>query len=244
MPRADGWSSRAGSRVPVRPSTAGAQQQQQQQQPQLQGPLSPLSPQLPDQAVSVLFCCLGNICRSTMAEGVFQSLTRTPQYKDRVGRIDSCGTAAYHTGEPPDSRTMETLRANGIVDYYHSARKVNNKDFDTFDYIFAMDRSNLKDLQQMKASLKRLKGQDSRAKVMLFGEFSGTGRVEVVSDPYYGGDDGFALTYQQAVRFSENFLKETFPDAAAEASPADGRPEAAGTGDNVVNVGGSSSGDS
>ena len=119
---------------------------------------------------------------------------------------------------------------------------MNNKDFDTFDYIFAMDRSNLKDLLQMKASLKRLKGQDSRAKVMLFGEFSGTGRIEVVTDPYYGGDDGFTVTYQQAVRFSENFLKETFPDAAAAAAASSaaasaGRPGAEGTGENVANGG-------
>lgn len=124
---------------------------------------------------------------------------------------------------------------------------MNNKDFDTFDYIFAMDRSNLKDLLQMQASLKRLKGQDSRAKVMLFGEFSGTGRIEVVTDPYYGGDDGFTLTYQQAVRFSENFLKETFPDAVAAASSAAasaGRPEAVGTDDNAANGGGGGGGSS
>ncbi|KAG5973431.1 hypothetical protein E4U55_000564, partial [Claviceps digitariae] len=72
--------------------------------------------------VSVLFVCLGNICRSTMAEGIFQNLAQQPQYKDKIGKIDSCGTAAYHAGEEPDSRTLSTLQDNGITTYKHAAR--------------------------------------------------------------------------------------------------------------------------
>jgi low molecular weight phosphotyrosine protein phosphatase len=74
--------------------------------------------------VSVLFVCLGNICRSTMAEGVFRSLTSKPPYKSLIKHVDSCGTGAYHTGDDPDSRTMSTLIDHGICDYKHGARKV------------------------------------------------------------------------------------------------------------------------
>lgn len=76
------------------------------------------------QPISVLFVCLGNICRSTMAEGIFQSLANKPPYQGRVKKIDSCGTGAYHVGEGPDDRTMATLEEHGITDYVHRARKV------------------------------------------------------------------------------------------------------------------------
>lgn len=74
--------------------------------------------------VSVLFVCLGNICRSTMSEGVFQSLAQTEPYTDLVERIDSCGTGAYHVGDSPDRRTMATLKAKGVKGYKHAARQV------------------------------------------------------------------------------------------------------------------------
>ncbi|KFH46211.1 Low molecular weight phosphotyrosine protein phosphatase-like protein [Hapsidospora chrysogenum ATCC 11550] len=149
--------------------------------------------------VSVLFVCLGNICRSTMAEGIFRHLAQQPQYKGRIGNIDSCGT-----GDPPDSRTMETLEANGITDYDHEARRFRTTDFEKFDYIFAMDRSNLSDLQRQQRG-----NPDTKAKVMLFGEWSGReGKAEVVNDPYYGGKDGFDKAFEQCSRFSRNFLKE------------------------------------
>src|SRR6266498_2452854 len=74
--------------------------------------------------VSVLFVCLGNICRSTMAEGIFRAMVSKPPYQSLVSEVDSCGTGAYHTGSSPDSRTMSTLEDNGITDYDHAARKV------------------------------------------------------------------------------------------------------------------------
>ncbi|KAK3296713.1 protein-tyrosine phosphatase [Chaetomium fimeti] len=157
--------------------------------------------------LSVLFVCLGNICRSTMAEGVFQSLARKEPYSDLVGKIDSCGTGGYHIGDGPDDRTMSTLESHGIIDYVHCARKVNASDFDNFDYIFAMDRGNLEDLQRIQR-----RKPDSKAKLMLFGEYSGTGKTEIISDPYYGGRQGFQKAYEQATRFSINFLTEVFPD--------------------------------
>ncbi len=76
-------------------------------------------------------------------------------------------------------------------------------DFEKFDYIFAMDHQNLSDLQRLKRSR-----PNGKARVMLFGEYSGTGKAEVISDPYYGALDGFSIAYEQAQRFSKNFLKD------------------------------------
>ncbi|KAK8102041.1 phosphotyrosine protein phosphatase [Apiospora sp. TS-2023a] len=165
--------------------------------------------------VSVLFVCLGNICRSTMAEGVFRSLIKDPQYKDLIDTVDSCGTGAYHAGDDPDDRTMSTLAEHGITDYTHAARKVKASDFDRFDYIFAMDRSNLSNLQR---DYVKKNSSTQKAKVMLFGEYSGQGaKAEIVNDPYYGGRQGFQTAYEQCLRFSKNFLQERLEEAENEA---------------------------
>ncbi|KAF9880634.1 phosphotyrosine protein phosphatase [Colletotrichum karsti] len=166
---------------------------------------------MPEQPVSVLFVCLGNICRSTMAEGIFRDIAQKPPYKGLIAKVDSCGTAAYHVGDPPDERTMMTLEDNGIMDYRHAGRKISAADFNKFDYIFAMDRSNLQDIQRLQQREQRA-NSDPKAKVMLFGEFSGGQKPEVVSDPYYGGGEGFSRAYEQCTRFSANFLKQVFPD--------------------------------
>jgi low molecular weight phosphotyrosine protein phosphatase len=158
-----------------------------------------------------------------MAEGIFRSVVSKPPYQGLISLVDSCGTGAYHTGSSPDSRTMATLEENGITDYDHAARKVTGKnsgygqelmmstqihasDFQTFDFVFAMDRDNLRDLQRIH---QRAGG---KATVKLFGEYSGKKRAEEVDDPYYGGRDGFEEAYQQLSRFTRNFLKETFPN--------------------------------
>ncbi|KAI9755283.1 MAG: hypothetical protein M4579_004348 [Chaenotheca gracillima] len=157
--------------------------------------------------VSVLFVCLGNICRSTMAEGVFRHLA---QSNPAIGEIDSSGTGAYHTDEPPDSRTMSVLEDNGITDYVHGARKVTTEDFTRFDYILAMDRYNLRDLERMRrraAGKGQQEQETSLGKTMLFGDFGGSTGEEVV-DPYYGARDGFEIAYEQMVRFSKGLLAE------------------------------------
>lgn len=143
-----------------------------------------------------------------MAEGVFRSLTSAD---DRIGTVDSAGTGAYHTLEPPDPRTTATLRSKGIKDYDHGARQVEEEDFSQFDYIFAMDRSNLRDLERMKRRAE--KSGDIKAQVMLYGEFSGTSKKEEVADPYYGRDNGFETVYEQVNRFASNFLKEVVDTA-------------------------------
>ncbi|RMZ88725.1 hypothetical protein DV736_g4043, partial [Chaetothyriales sp. CBS 134916] len=154
------------------------------------------SPSTVGKTISVLFVCLGNICRSPMAEATFRSLTQAPPHP-QIGTVDSAGTAAYHTLEPPDYRTMATLRKHGINDYDHGARQITESDFDTFDYIFAMDRSNLRDLERMQQRAHTRRGTKTRAQVMLYGAFGGKNRAEVVVDPYYGGDDGFEEVYEQ-----------------------------------------------
>lgn len=163
-----------------------------------------------------------------MAEGVFQSLTRPEKQSPHplIANIDSCGTGAYHTGDTPDSRTMATLRSKGIKSYTHYARKFRTQDFKDFDYILAMDDDNLEDLQYLyNKEVKKNGGKEGIGRVMLFGEFGGkrrtggarkkekglngrVGRGEEIDDPYYGGDEGFSMAYEQAVRFSKAFLEE------------------------------------
>ena len=159
------------------------------------------------QPVSVLFVCLSNICRSTMAEAVFRSLTKA---HPGISRIDSTGTAAYyHEGEPPDSRTLDTLGDNGIDDYDHEARKTTIQDLVEFDYILAMDKQNLSDLARLKNQMVRKDpASESRVgKIMLFGDFGGK-KGEQVVDPYYGARDGFSIAYEQMVRFSNGYIEQ------------------------------------
>jgi low molecular weight phosphotyrosine protein phosphatase len=153
--------------------------------------------------------------RSTMAEGVFQSLTRAPLAQNHafVAKIDSCGTGAYHVGDSPDRRTMATLKQNGITSYRHAARKfAPSTDFADFDFIFAMDDQNLEDLMDLRTRYVKKHGEEGVGKVMLFGEFGGKKRKggaggEEVQDPYYGANDGFVVAHEQCLRFSKAFLE-------------------------------------
>ncbi|RMZ85378.1 hypothetical protein DV737_g766, partial [Chaetothyriales sp. CBS 132003] len=113
------------------------------------------------------------------------------------------------------SRTMDTLSKHGINDYSHRARKISESDFDTFDYIFAMDRSNLRDLQRMQQRAHTRRGTETKAQVMLYGAFGGKNGAEVVGDPYYGGDDGFEEVYEQVCRFGRAFLSEVVGEVEA-----------------------------
>jgi protein-tyrosine phosphatase len=138
---------------------------------------------------SVCFVCLGNICRSPTAEGVFRHLVEEAGLSDAIA-IDSAGTAAYHAGESPDRRSSRTARDRGITLDGH-ARQFRREDFARFDHVIAMDRSNFRDLLSLAPD------EDARAKVELLRQYDprrgGTldDRDADVPDPYYGGDRGF-----------------------------------------------------
>lgn len=140
-------------------------------------------PSQSDAQIHVLFVCLGNICRSPLGEALFR------HHADAGGhagcfRVDSAGTAAYHIGEPPDSRSAETARRRG-VQLAGRARRLEPSDFYDFDHIVAMDRSNLEDIEAARPS-------DARARVHLLRSFDPEADGdEDVPDPYYGGPDGF-----------------------------------------------------
>ncbi|GAA6061103.1 hypothetical protein JCM10212_006134 [Sporobolomyces blumeae] len=144
---------------------------------------------------SVLMVCLGNICRSPMAEAVLQDMANK---RGLDVKVDSAGTAGYHVGEEPDERTVAVCRKHGVP-INSTARQLQRSDFDKFDYILAMDSwGNLKNIQKVQP-------KGSKATVALFGSF---GDGKEVADPYYGGDDGFERVYQQCVQYSEGLLKE------------------------------------
>ena len=132
----------------------------------------------------VCFVCLGNICRSPTAEGVFRHLVVQAGLHETIV-IDSAGTAAYHAGERPDQRSARAALARGI-ELGGRARRFEVEDFTRFDYVVAMDRSNRTDLLALAPD------STARSKVKLLRDFVDAGpRDADVPDPYYGGPDGF-----------------------------------------------------
>ena len=132
--------------------------------------------------VSVLFVCMGNICRSPTAEGVFRHYVCEAGLAE-LFEIDSAGTHAYHVGEPPDKRAQQAAARRGFSLEDIRARRVAPEDFERFHHIIAMDQDNLVMLQEQAEA-----GQ--REKIRLFLEFSSGPETEV-PDPYYGGATGF-----------------------------------------------------
>ena len=133
--------------------------------------------------VSVLFVCLGNICRSPTAEGVFTTLIVKEGLAGSV-TIDSAGTGGYHIGDPPDQRAQAAAKKRGIDISDQRAREVRADDFDTFDYVIAMDDQNVRRLQ-------RLCPQERLDRIHLFLNFAPGINATEVPDPYYGEGDGF-----------------------------------------------------
>ena len=133
--------------------------------------------------ISVLFCCMGNICRSPTAEAVFRSRVEEAGLAQQI-LIDSAGTHDYHVGNPPDLRTQRAARQRGYDMSGLRGRQVEVADFTRFDYVLAMDNANI-------AILHRLCPQPQRDRLGLFLEHAGSHRESEVPDPYYGGEDGF-----------------------------------------------------
>lgn len=147
----------------------------------------------------VLFVCMGNICRSPTAEGITRTLA------ERQGLIeyfefDSAGTHGYHIGNPPDERTRKAAKQRGYDLSSLRARQVNEFDFVRFDHVLAMDRENLRLLEQACP-------EAHRGKLRLFLEFAG-GEGDEVPDPYYGGPEGFEHVLDLVETAAEGLLKQ------------------------------------
>jgi protein-tyrosine phosphatase len=153
--------------------------------------------------VRVLFVCMGNICRSPTAQGVFAHLVESQGLTSLI-QIDSAGTHAYHVGEPPDVRATQAAKKRNIELGSQRARRVTGDDFLDFDYVLAMDRNNYDDLISLCPT-------EHQSKLYLFLEFAtGLGEDEV-PDPYYGGITGFERVLDMIELASQGLLAEIRP---------------------------------
>ncbi|MEE2780330.1 MAG: low molecular weight protein-tyrosine-phosphatase [Myxococcota bacterium] len=157
---------------------------------------------------TVLFVCLGNICRSPLAEGLFREAVERRGLTDRF-LIDSCGTSGWHVGEGPDPRSVEVARDHGVDISRQRSRQLAPGDYQRFQWLVAMDQSNEETM------LSRAPG-DSQARVVRFTSYVSGEAPRDVPDPYYGGDGGFEVVYR---------LLERGCDALIDAVLADGAPE-------------------
>jgi len=154
--------------------------------------------------VKVLFVCLGNICRSPLAEAAFRAEA------ERVGldtEVDSAGTGGWHRGEPPDRRAIAAARRNGVDISNLRARQVQAEDFERFDLIVALDRENLADLEAIRP-------EGSRAALSLLLDHVRGREGEAVADPYYGDDSHFDITWRDVTE-AARALADTLAKEAA-----------------------------
>ncbi|XP_034756372.1 low molecular weight phosphotyrosine protein phosphatase isoform X3 [Etheostoma cragini] len=148
---------------------------------------------------SVLFVCLGNICRSPIAEAVFRKMATDAGVVDKWA-IDSGATSDWNIGSSPDARGVACLRKHGI-ETSHRARQVTKEDFMSFEYILCMDENNLSELNR-KAKLVK----NHHSKIELLGSYDPQKQL-IIEDPYYGSDKDFEKVYEQCVRCCKAFLE-------------------------------------
>ena len=159
---------------------------------------------------AILFVCMGNICRSPMAEGVFRHLADKAGVAEGGGVIiDSAGTIGYHVGDPPDPRGVRTASGHGVDMSAQRARRVADSDFEAFDYILAMDEHNLSELMQRCPPA-------LQSRLGLFMDHAPHLNLTEVPDPYYGGQEGFEYCYELVLAAAEGLLAaiiaDHFPD--------------------------------
>ena len=148
--------------------------------------------------IKVLFVCLGNICRSPLAEAVFNHKVKGKKMELLV-EADSCGTANYHVGDPPDHRTIANARKNG-VSIRHTGRQLAEDDLEYFDFILAMDSSNQQNI------LRLSNAGNHRHKISLMREFDPAGKGMDVPDPYYGSERDFQEVFDILDRTMDSFI--------------------------------------
>ena len=159
---------------------------------------------------SILFVCLGNICRSPLAQGVFGAVLAERGMADDFV-IDSAGMGDWHAGQAPDHRAIAVARTNGLDISGQQARAITEADFERFDLILGMDRKNIRELQEIAPAA-------SSDRIHLFLDYAGGGAKEV-PDPYFGDAAGFAETYRLIRAASEGLA-----DKLAEVRPAGTKP--------------------
>lgn len=147
-----------------------------------------------------LMVCLGNICRSPMAEGI---LKRKLEEKGIEAKVDSAGTSNYHIDEAPDPRAREKAKEKGLDIDQLRGRQFTAADFDRYDEIFVMDKSNYKNVTALAATA------DDKQKVKLILSELQSDEVAEVPDPYFGMEDGFEIVYQLLDKACENIAKRT-----------------------------------
>jgi protein-tyrosine phosphatase len=147
---------------------------------------------------SVLFVCLGNICRSPLAEA---ALRREAERLDLDVRVDSAGTGDWHVGRPPDERAVAVARKNGIDIAHLRARQVTPEDFRRFDHIVALDAQNL-------ANLRRIRPSDASAELSLLLDHVDGRPGQPVADPYYGEADHFDVTWADVTAGAEGLARK------------------------------------
>ena len=135
--------------------------------------------------MKILMVCLGNICRSPLAEGIL-----TEKTKNLNTIVDSAGTAGYHIGNPPDIRSVEIANKYGLNLKNQRARQFTKSDFKNFDIIYAMDKQNYADIIRLASN------QKEREKVRMILNEVNPGEFKSVPDPYYGGENGFKEVYE------------------------------------------------
>jgi protein-tyrosine phosphatase len=151
--------------------------------------------------MKVLMVCLGNICRSPLAEGIFRNKIITQRLNVSV---DSAGTIDFHNGSHPDYRSIDIAKKNNIDISNLKARKVESSDFDNFDYVFVMDKNNFNDV------IKIAKSNNAKAKVFLLTEFLFPNQKIEIPDPYYGSEKDFEVVYRLLDNSCEKLIEELF----------------------------------
>ncbi len=150
--------------------------------------------------IKVLFVCMGNICRSPTAHGVFETLVEREGLADRI-EVDSAGTHAYHVGKSPDQRSQKTAQKRGLDIGHQRARKAESDDFLQYDYVLAMDQENYH-------ALCAICPEGMESKLQLLMDYAPDLRMREVPDPYCGGPQGFEKVFDMVEAAAKGLLED------------------------------------